>query len=314
MKLKYGVISCAAITDRFISAVQDSQDCVQAIASRSLEKAKKQAAKYKIPKAYGSYEELYQDDHIDIVYIATNNATHKEEIYKALTHHKHVLCEKPMVLSGKDAVELFNYAKKQNCFLMEAQKSIFLPITHYLKNLIENETLGKLCLVDMTSSFPSPSSQWMHDKTQGGVVFGSATYTLEYLEYLIKPKKKRIQALMTYEENKTCDSVSFNIKMDDILIHSTITMRCMTDNHAVFYFEKGKVMIENYWKARKAILYGKSEEIIHYPIDHEMIYEISHVHDCLAKKLLESPLMSADMTIDCCRIVDEIIQKNDSDQ
>ena len=61
MNYTYGIISTASITPRFIQAVSATQDHVGAIASRSLAKAQEMAQTYDIEKAYGSFEELYQD-------------------------------------------------------------------------------------------------------------------------------------------------------------------------------------------------------------------------------------------------------------
>ena len=125
MKLTYGILSTATITQRFIKAVQAVGDEVGAIASRSIEKAEQAAKEHNIKQAYGSYEELYADPAIDLIYIATNHASHAEEITAALRSGKHVVCEKPLTLTKAEAVAVFALARQQNRFLMEAQKSVF---------------------------------------------------------------------------------------------------------------------------------------------------------------------------------------------
>lgn len=307
MKLHYGIISCASICDRFIHAVNAYGDLVEAIASRSYTKALHKAKEHHIPKAYGSYEELYQDPTIDIVYIATNNATHGTQIRKALSYGKHVLCEKPLALSQQEAQELFSYANECGCFLMEAQKSVFLPVTNDIQHMIHTQALGKLHQVEMSSSFPNPTASWMHDATQGGVVYGSASYTLEYLDMLLQPKRTRIQAIGFLEPKGACERVSMNLCMDNVLINSRISMNGTTRHHALFYFEKGYIEVPNYWKARSYTLYQDQEQqTITHPIDYEMVYEVEHVHTCLEQGRLLSPIMDDQRTIRCCGFVDEI--------
>lgn len=307
MKLKYGIISTATITDRFINAVQQYGDEVYAIASRSLEKAQEKAKQFTIEKGYGSYTELYQDENVDIVYIATNNGTHAKEIKNALFYHKHVICEKPLALSKQEAQDLFAYANKQKRFLMEAQKSVFLPVTQDLKKIIQTKALGKLQQVNMCSSFPYPTSSWMLDPTQGGVIYGSASYTLEYLDFLLEPTNTTVEAMGFQEKDTACDRVSINIKMNHVLINSCISMSVSTNNHALFYFEHGYVEIENYWKATSYTIHTKDVKTVEHPISYEMIYEVEHIHNCIEKKLLLSFIMSDKRTIACCKYVDTMI-------
>ena len=54
--------------------------CFYAIASRSQEKADAFAAQFSAEKSYGSYEEMLQDDQVDLVYIATPHSHHYEHM------------------------------------------------------------------------------------------------------------------------------------------------------------------------------------------------------------------------------------------
>ena len=130
MPIRYGIVSTASIVPRFVAGVQASQTGeVVAIASRSLSKAQEVATTLGIPKAYGSYEELYADPTVDVIYVATYNKGHYPVAKAALFAGKHVLVEKPFALTLDEAEELFAIAKEKKRFLMEAQKAVFLPIT-----------------------------------------------------------------------------------------------------------------------------------------------------------------------------------------
>ncbi len=309
MKLAYGIISTAAIGKRFAGAVRETGGLIEAVASRSLKKAQQFAEENNIPGAYGSYEELYQDERINVVYISTVNSEHYKEIMQALHYGKHVLCEKPLVLKEQHAREVFEYAKNHNLFVMEMQKSIFLPVTQLIREYIQNKKLGKLHQVDMSASFPSPAAEWMHDPGQGGVVYGSASYTFEYLDYLLEPRETTMQALVTREASQTIDSVSINLKLDEVLVSSRISMRAPADSFAVFYFEFGSIRVKEYWKAGKCEIHtNDGVEAIDYTTKYEMKYELDHVMDCISKGMIQSPVMPAERTIRCCHLVDRIIE------
>jgi predicted dehydrogenase len=311
MEIRYGLIATAAITKRFIGAVQDTGGILEAIGSRNLQKAKEFANVYRITKAYGSYEEVYQDEAVNVVYIATINEQHADQIKQALRHHKHVLCEKPIVLNRKDAKEIFTLAKENNVFVMEMQKSVFLPITNLVKEYIDTKKLGSLLQIEMNASFENPTASWMHEPHQGGVVYGSASYTIEYLDYLLEPKNTVVQSLATKEDTGTINQVNMNIKMDQVLIISRISMGILMPNYATFYFEKGYLVVEDYWKARKVEIHTRRGiETITKTVMHEMQYEVEHIEECIQEGLLESPIMSWQRTMKCITIVDQIIKEN----
>lgn len=310
MQLHYGIISCASITDRFLHGILENDDIIEAIASRSITKAQEKAKQFSIPKAYGSYEEVYKDPDVDVVYISNNNANHVKEIKQALSYRKHVICEKPIALNPEDGKDLFYYARKQGCFLMEAQKSLFLPAIQDIYQIIQTKQLGKLHQVSLCSSFPNPDVSWMHDPKQGGVVYGSANYTIELLDYLLEPSRIHVSALGTKEENGTCDRVSISMLMDDVLINSTISMKSDTKKQAIFYFTNGYIEVPLYWKAREYRIISQDQvKRVIYPCLYEMKYEVAHIHACITQGLLESPVMSAQRSTICCQLVDQIIHQ-----
>ena len=57
-----------------------------------------------------------------------------------MANHKHVVCEKPMCVSSEELHACFDYAHQQNCFLMEAHKTVFTPLNQKLFEMISNES------------------------------------------------------------------------------------------------------------------------------------------------------------------------------
>src|SRR5689334_5387049 len=91
-----------------------------ALASRDLGKAKQAAAGLGIPKAYGSYEELLADPEIEVIYNPLPNHMHVEWTAKAARAGKHVLCEKPVALTAKEAEVLLAAQKESGKIISEA--------------------------------------------------------------------------------------------------------------------------------------------------------------------------------------------------
>lgn len=314
-KIKYGILGCASITPRFIQGITLSTDGeVEAIASRSFEKAKDMKEQYQIKKAYSTYQELWEDEDIDVIYIPTPNFLHYEHCMESLRHGKHVVCEKPFMLTTKEAKEVFAYARKKNLFIMEAQKIVFLPITNWIKDTLKLNMIGQLYLIDCETYYPNqyPNTHWMRDLSKGGgCLYGSASYTIEYVHYLFDGFASAFQGSLLFPHHSVDDIASIQMKFDeDVLVKSTINTIVPTKNRATFYGSEGHIEIDHYWKAKEARIYKDNQlmETLSFPFESEFMYEVNHINECIQKGLLESPIMSHDMTLKTIEIVEEIIK------
>ncbi|HHV3428328.1 TPA: Gfo/Idh/MocA family protein, partial [Streptococcus agalactiae] len=143
-KVRYGVVSTAKVAPRFIEGVRLAGNGeVVAVSSRTLESAQAFANKYHLPKAYDKLEDMLADESIDVIYVATINQDHYKVAKAALLAGKHVLVEKPFTLTYDQANELFALAESCNLFLMEAQKSVFIPMTQVIKKLLASGEIGE---------------------------------------------------------------------------------------------------------------------------------------------------------------------------
>ncbi|NMD08616.1 MAG: Gfo/Idh/MocA family oxidoreductase [Phyllobacteriaceae bacterium] len=112
--VKWGIISTANIgVAKVIPGMLKSKNLdVVAISSRDMKTAKAHAAKLGIPKAYGSYEEMLADPEIEAVYNPLPNHLHVPLTLAAVKAGKHVLCEKPIAITAKEAAKLRKVPKK----------------------------------------------------------------------------------------------------------------------------------------------------------------------------------------------------------
>lgn len=128
-EIKWGIIGAGKISFDFCLALKtlpNSEHCIKAVAARSIERSKEFADKFGIEKAYGTYDELFQDSEIDVVYIGTLDPTHKGLSIKGLEHNKHVLCEKPITMDLKELEEVLSVAhSRQNISFMEVSCKSF---------------------------------------------------------------------------------------------------------------------------------------------------------------------------------------------
>lgn len=143
-RFNWGILGTGNIAGSMAEALAHVPDARRhAVASRSKVKARSFAARWGIGFAYGSYDELFDDPAIDIVYVATPNACHKDNILAALAAGKHVLCEKPMTLSAEDSAECFAAAETAGLLLVEALWTAFFPAMQKAVDLLRSGEIGQ---------------------------------------------------------------------------------------------------------------------------------------------------------------------------
>ncbi len=97
-----------------------------------------------------SIKDIFVDKSVDAVVIATPISTHYELAKEALINAKHVLIEKPMTFSSRQAKELIRLAKKKNRILMIDHTFIYSAAVQKIRELINNHKLGKINYIDST--------------------------------------------------------------------------------------------------------------------------------------------------------------------
>ncbi|OAK96921.1 NAD(P)-binding protein [Phaeosphaeriaceae sp. SRC1lsM3a] len=154
--VRWGIVATGLISSWFVAdLIIDRQDAkanhiVQAIGSSSLQKAQDFAAKHlpegsPTPSLYGSYEDIYTDAQVDIVYIGTPHGFHKKNCLDAIRHGKHVLCEKTFTLNVRETREVFEAAKAKGVFVMEAMWTRFFPLVKSIQKLVhEDKEIGRV--------------------------------------------------------------------------------------------------------------------------------------------------------------------------
>ena len=141
--LNWGIIGTGNIARSMADALKHVPQAQKyAVASRHIETADQFANTWGFQLAYGSYADLLADRTVDIVYIATPNSRHKQDILDAIGAGKHVLCEKPMTLSVQDSADCFAAAHAAGVFLMEALWTAFFPAMQKAIEVIQSGTIG----------------------------------------------------------------------------------------------------------------------------------------------------------------------------
>lgn len=198
-KLNWGVLSTANIgRDYTIPAMLDAYNCnLYGIASRQIDKAREFQDLFGFENAYGSYEELLDDENIDAVYIPLPNHLHGEWIKKAARAGKHILCEKPITGSEKELKEAIEVCNENNVILMEAFAYLHSPIINEIKDVIENGEIGEIAFIEACLLAPAPPAGDIRVKkeTLGGGIYDLGCYPISLILNFIGEKPIDVKAI-----------------------------------------------------------------------------------------------------------------------
>ncbi|CAI6100912.1 unnamed protein product [Clonostachys chloroleuca] len=196
--LRWGIIGTGLISSWFsrdLSLARDNAQAIhhiQAIGSSSIEKGTKFVESHlpdqkQHPTVYGSYEEVYRDPNVDIIYLGVPHAFHKQACLEAISHGKHVLCEKAFTLNAREAREVFDAAKQKGVFVMEAMWTRFFPLVKTLKKLVhKDKVIGDVvrvfCDFAMNQNFDSlgPDSRLKNPALGAGSLLDIGIYSLTW--------------------------------------------------------------------------------------------------------------------------------------
>lgn len=190
-RLRWGILGCAQIAFKsFIPAIKQSQfGELAAIASRDEDKARTAAEAHGIPKFYGSYAELLADPDVDAVYIPLPNHLHREWTIRAARARKHVLCEKPMSLTERNAVQMAEACEQFGVKLQEVFAYRYHPRYERIRDIVASGELGEIRGIHGTFTFDKSGVE--HDirfsrEMGGGGLYDVGCYLISAARYVLR--------------------------------------------------------------------------------------------------------------------------------
>lgn len=211
-KMKLGVIG---ISEHFLTRImlpltESKTVKVTALASRNKVKAEKAAAKWSIPKAYGSYEEILKDPEIEAVYIPLPNHLHLEWIKKSVDAGKHVICEKPLTLTAEETEKLMAYVEGKDVKVMEAFMYRFHPKWQMVKELMKVSGIGQVKSIHTIFSYNNSDPKNIRNIKDygGGALLDIGCYAVSSARWILGTEPSRVMAMNTYSEDFGTDILS----------------------------------------------------------------------------------------------------------
>lgn len=255
-KLRWAVMGLGLQGNRLIQAIAGSRSAVLLATASEREK--------------GSFVQVLKNKNIDAVAITTPNDKHAKQVIAAARAGKHILCEKPFVLSTREAHAAARAVKKNHvqCFINfhlrmhpEAQKA---------KKLIAQKKFGNITYIEMQWSIGGLAQKnlpilprhmrWRESFAQagGGTLVGRSVHLFDLLRFITGQEVREVRA-WSNATRTTVDRTAIGIFLLDTGIPATITTSKSipdADNRIVIYGTKGKLVLRNLFTADPHTMYA----------------------------------------------------------
>lgn len=307
-KYQWGIIGLGNIAHEFAEHFDQETSELAAVASRTIDKAEAFARRYHIPKAYGSYQEMLNDQEIDIIYIAVPNRQHSQHIMEALAANKHVLCEKAITMNKKELTEAMKLAEEKNLVLAEAMTIFNMPLYQQLRSLIDTNKLGSLKMIQApfgSYKDPDPTNRFFNPELAGGALLDIGTYAVSFARFFLSSQPEVIASTMVpFETGVDEQSVTILRNKENELATISLTFQAKMPKVGIVAFEEGYITITDYPRADRAeIIFndGTKEWIESGSTAQAMNYEIENMVKTIKGEL---PNRSLFLTHDVIEILD----------
>ncbi len=310
-KFNWAILGCGNIANDFAREMNKMGGKVYAVANRTYEKAVTFAKKYNIEKIYDNIDDLFADDNVDIVYIATPHNKHIEYVLKALENNKHVLCEKAITLNSDELNKAVALANKKNLILAEAMTIYNMPVYSELEKIIDSGVLGEFRLAQVNfGSFKDydMTNRFFNMNLAGGALLDIGVYALSLVRMFMETEKAEIQSQVKFAPTGADEQSSIIIKNDKEQMASvTLSLHAKQPKRATICYDNAHIEIFEYPRADKAtITYtndGHTEEITAGKLEDALCYEIENMENAIING---KNTMKLDYTIDVMNLMTKL--------
>jgi predicted dehydrogenase len=174
-KVRVGIIGCGGIANAKHMPSLKKVKNVEMVAFCDIvrERAEKAAKEYgtEDAKVYEDYKELLKDESIGVVHVCTPNREHGFMTVDALESGKHVMCEKPMAKTAKEARKMLEAAKRTGKKLTIGYQNRCTPEAQYLHKACERGDLGEIYFAKAHALRRRAVPTWgvfLNEEEQGG--------------------------------------------------------------------------------------------------------------------------------------------------
>jgi dihydrodiol dehydrogenase / D-xylose 1-dehydrogenase (NADP) len=317
-RLGWGILGTGKAAHLFaegLSAVEGAE--IRAVASRSGERAAGFAQEFSVPRHYGSYEALIEQNDIDVVYVATPHCDHLSNTLACLDHGRHVLCEKPLALNARQAAEMIGTARREKLFLMEAMWMLTLPAMQKLSETVRLGHIGEIRLVRTVYSFsaePGLHKRLFSLDCGGGALMDIGVYGIAFAQQIFGQAPVEIAGLADMGESGVDERSIVNLRFHNgALANILSSIRDDWNMEGVIQGSEGFIRVPGKISRIKEFVltpvHGQVQRFRFDTLGNGYSYEAVEVGRCLREGKLESKMVPLEESVAVLRTMDRIRER-----
>ncbi len=288
------------------------QTCRYAIASRDKEKAVTFAREYGFLSAYGSYEELINDPHVDLIYIATPHAFHYEQMRLCIENGKPVLCEKSFTANAQQAIDILNLAEEKQVFVTEAIWTRYLPMSRTIAALVKEGAVGTPYLLTANLGYAvADKPRLVRPDLAGGALLDMGVYALNFAAMIFGNDLSSMHSSSILTES----GVDGQDNITQIYSHNrmavlTCSMFARMDRQGIVSGDKGHLIVDNINNPQRVRVVDQNyQQVAEYFAPPQITgfeYQVTASLEALEKGFLQTIDMPHDETIRIMKQMDAL--------
>ena len=208
---------------------------------------------YGTVKSYVFYEELFHEDIVDAVIIASPHKFHSNQALKALQAGKAVLVENPMAINTQQLEQIKSFIQEHKSvpFCVDYNRS-FAPFIIKIKKTLEKRHAQVMIQYRINAPMLVPN-HWMNSEIGAGRIIGQAAHIIDLFCYLTsaKPLAVSVEGVQTIRDDIfPTDNFSVQIRFDDgslcSLLYTTLGNKSSNSERMELFFDGKTIVLDNY--------------------------------------------------------------------
>ena len=317
--MRFAILAPGKIAESMAQAVTGIQNMnlgepleLYAVASRSYDRAKAFAGQWGFEKVYGSYEEMVEDEMVELVYVASPHSHHYKHAKLCLEHGKNVLLEKAFTVNARQAEELVALAKEKKLLLAEAIWTRYMPSRTIIDDIVASGIIGEPVSLMANLGYAMRDKERLRNpELAGGALLDVGVYPINFAMMVFHSEIEKVDttAVFSPEGVDWTNSITLTFEGGKLaVLHST--MLSPTDRLGVIYGEKGYIEVQNINNCEKVCVFDADHKMIACPEIPEQIngyeYEVLSCMKAIREGKIECEEMPHQETLRVMRLMDDI--------
>ncbi len=223
-KYKFGIVGCGSIAEiAHLPSIKKTPEAeLEAVCDINPQRLREVAERWGAKATFTDYREMFEKANLDAVVIATPNNVHRNQAIAAAKAGIHVVVEKPLAITNKEAWDIVEACKKYGVKLMVGCDRRFWTQNQWAKQLVEDGVIGRVLMSRASlhehwynyQNYVAKTDFRLHCEIAGGAAISdTGAHAIDLLTWLNNSKVRRVigvaKRLAMPESYTLCDDTAY---------------------------------------------------------------------------------------------------------